>query len=134
MTRDVLDVAGEFTAAVLSADFERDRAITHPDLRVSYNYRRAEFESISRDEAIANIRRLRTAVTEFGYRDVRRTVTESGYLQLHQAYGVTRSGARFHVDVALIADVVDGLITSYREYADSEQLQVVIRELARAEA
>ncbi len=132
-TESLLGLAERFSAAVVAADFDAFRSLTTPGCRVSYNYRITETESISREQAIANIARMRTVVREFGYRDVRRMVTADGFLQLHQVRCLTAGGVLLHVDVALLASVTDGLITTYREFLDSAHVAPVMRELLAAQ-
>jgi ketosteroid isomerase-like protein len=117
-----LDLAERFAQAVLGADFDAFRALTTEDCTVWYNYVGDDALTLTREQAIANIQRMRPLVAKFEYHHVRRVLTEEGYFQMVEAHCRTHSGVEFQVPVCLLATVRGGKIASYREFLDSKHL------------
>lgn len=117
-----LQLAQRFADAVLGGDFDAFRELTTENCTVWYNYVGADEQTLTREEAIANIRGMRPMVAKFEYQNVRRVPTENGYFQMADAHCRTLGGVDFVVPICLLAEVRDGRISGYREFLDTKHL------------
>jgi hypothetical protein len=118
------DVGARFTDAIERADTQLLREILTPGATAWFNYRGPKGGTLSRDEAIDNIVRMRGFVREYRYVEAARTLTEDGYWQKSRVRCVTNGGDVLEIFIALRAVVDQSLkITGYREWLDSAPLK-----------
>jgi len=124
-----LELAAALTETFESGRFEACNDLLAGDCVLERNYERGRPPARTREATIAELARIRAGMLDCSVRDVSRIPTPDGFLQMHQLRCTVRDGVSLHVDVAIMADVRDGRITSLREYADGLHLRPLLRGL-----
>jgi len=125
-TQDVapggLAVADRLFAAIEAGDIEAIHDLYAPDAVIWHNFDDAEQ---SREQ---NVRMLGWAIRNLSgmhYTDVRRSVTDEGFVQQHVLRAVNRAGVEIAVPACLVVTVSGGLITRLDEYLDSRHVDLI---------
>jgi len=117
----VLALADQFFAAIERGDIDAVRDFYAPDAVIWHNHDDVEQ---SRDE---NLRTLAWAVVHIDgmrYEEVRRSVTDTGFVQQHVVRGRNAVGVDVVMPACLVVTVAAGLITRLDEYLDSRHVDV----------
>lgn len=112
-------VADALFAAIESGDIDAVADLYAPDVAVWHNT-----DEVTQDRE-ANLRRLSWVVANLRdrtYTDVRRQVTESGFVQQHVPCATSPSGQEVTVPACLVVEVRDGRIARIDEYLDHAQI------------
>ena len=116
-------VADALFAAIEAGDIDGVRALYAPDVEVWHNT-----DGVVQD-AEANLRTLGWVIDNLrdrSYDDVRRQVTDAGFVQQHVLRVTTATGRRVEVPACLVVAVDDGRITRIDEYLDSAQVAQLV--------
>lgn len=115
-------IADRLFGAIESGDIEALHELYAPDAVIWHNFDDAEQ---SREQ---NVRMLGWAVrhlTGMRYTDVRRSVTDEGFVQQHVLRAVNQAGVEIVVPACLVVTVSGGLITRLDEYLDSRHVDLI---------
>lgn len=113
------DVAQHLFAAIEAGDVETVRSLYAPDVTVWHN-NDGVIQSL--DENLRVLGWMTRHLPGARYTEVRRTVTDSGFVQQHVLVATNRAGRQVAVPACIVADVVDGHITRIDEYLDSAHI------------
>jgi len=125
---DANDVADQLFAAIEAGDIERVRALYAPGVAVWHNHDGA---TQSADDNLRVLGWMTTHLPGTRYTEVRRAVTESGFVQQHVLVATNRAGDMVSVPACIVADVADGRITRLDEYLDSAHVAQLMAKPAR---
>jgi hypothetical protein len=119
-SEDVNLVADRLMEAITSSDEALRVQLLNPDLRVWHSTDKKEMD---REEAAVFIADLYARCSKVVFENVRRVVTERGYLQESVIRGVTRGGVEFSTPVCLVVEMDEqNRALLVREYQDSADL------------
>jgi ketosteroid isomerase-like protein len=113
---DPLEVAERLFAAIEAGDIDAVSALYHPDVEVWHN---TDGLSQSRHANLATLAWVTRNLPGLRYTEIRRSVTEDGFVQRHVLVVTNRAGRRVEVPACIVATVHDGRITRIDEYLDS---------------
>lgn len=110
------DVAEQLFAAIETGDIDAVRSLYAPDIAVWHNN---DGVTQSLDDNLRVLGWVTSHLPGARYTDVRRAMTDSGFVQQHVLLATNRAGREVAVPACIVADVVDGRITRLDEYLDS---------------
>jgi uncharacterized protein len=110
------DVADRLFAAIEAGDLEAVRALYAPDAVVWHNTDGTE-QTV--DENLRVLRWVVDNLSDRGYEDVRRSPTDTGFVQQHVLRCIRPDGVRVAVPACLVVTCDAGRITRLEEYLDS---------------
>ena len=113
-----MSVADDLFAAIEKGDVDAVRSIYAPDAVIWHNFDNVEQTP---DENLRTLTWMTANVGDLRYEDVRRQVTDEGYVQQHTFCGKARNGEVVRAPCCLIVRVKDGRITRLEEYLDPAQ-------------
>jgi ketosteroid isomerase-like protein len=115
-------LAGRFFDAIARGDIDTVRGCYDAAARIWHNVGGVE------QEVEANLRLL-TWITrnikDYRYEDVRRQLTDEGFVQQHVLRGTNRRGAPVEVPACVVARVGEGRITRIDEYIDEKHSETL---------
>lgn len=117
------DVAEQLFAAIEAGDIDAVRSLYATDAAVWHNN---DGITQSVDDNIRVLGWMTKHLPGTRYTDVRRAVTESGFVQQHVLVATNRVGQEVSVPACIVADVVDGRITRLDEYLDSAHVALLM--------
>lgn len=123
-TTSALELAERLFTAVERGDVEALREIYAPDAPIWHN---TDQRVQTVEENLRTIRWIAANVKGFRYEEIRRTVTETGFVEQHLTRGTGPGGAEFNIPACIVCTVVDGRITRLDEYLDSAQVAPLVR-------
>jgi ketosteroid isomerase-like protein len=112
-------LADEFFAAIERADMDALAAMYTPDAVLWHN---SDNREQPHTENTAMLRSLWQGFKTFKYRNVRRQLLESGFVQQHDTELVTLQGERFTMRCCMVVSVRMAKIARIDEYLDSAQM------------
>ncbi len=110
------DVAEQLFAAIEAGDIDAVRSLYAPDVAVWHN---TDGLTQSLDDNLRVLGWMTKHLPGTRYTEVRRAVTDSGFVQQHVLVATNRAGRNVAVPACIVAEVVDGRITRLDEYLDS---------------
>jgi ketosteroid isomerase-like protein len=128
MTPDPPVTAGESTpdavaerlfSAIEAGDIDAVTALYAPDVAVWHNH---DGLVQSLDDNVRVLGWMTRHLPGARYTDVRRSFTDSGFVQQHVLVATNRAGRQVAVPACIVADVADGRITRLDEYLDSAHI------------
>lgn len=124
MTReDTLAIAERLFAAISAGRVDAVRDIYAPNAVIWHNTDGIE-QSV--DDNLRILHWVVRHITNLRYEDVRRHVTETGFVQQHILRGTAPNGALLAIPACLVCTVHEGRITRLDEYLDSGQLTALM--------
>ena len=118
-TRSIDEVADALFGAIEAGDVDTVRALYDPDVEVWHN----TDETIQRrDQNLASLSWMAANLHDRRYEEVRRQLTDDGFVQQHVLRVTTGSGRRVSMPGCLVVAVRDGHITRIDEYLDSAHI------------
>ena len=118
---DMNDLGDRLVAAIAAGDVDGVRAIYAPDATIWHNFDQRD-QTV--DENLATLADLHRRASDLQYTEIRRIVTEDGFVQQHVLTGVARGGA-LAMPAMIRFFVRDGRITRLEEYLDTRQAMVL---------
>jgi ketosteroid isomerase-like protein len=118
-SRAMLELCERFFAAAAAGDVEAVRGIYAPDAVIWHNNDGRE-QTVEQNLGV--LAWATSRIEGFRYEDVRRTVTDSGFIEQHVLRGRAPNGVELRVPACLVCTVVDGRIARVDEYFDSAQI------------
>jgi ketosteroid isomerase-like protein len=112
-------VAERLFSAIEAGDIDAVRALYAPDVAVWHNH---DGLVQSLDDNVRVLGWMTRHLPGARYTDVRRSLTESGFVQQHVLVATNRAGREVAVPACIVADVADGRITRLDEYLDSAHI------------
>lgn len=103
-------------AAIEAGDIEAVRALYSPDVTVWHNH---DGLAQSIDDNLRVLGWMAKHLPGARYTHVRRSATDTGFVQQHILVATNRNGREVAVPACIVADVNDGRITRLDEYLDS---------------
>lgn len=113
-----MEIADRLFAAIEAGDIEAVRSLYAPDAVIWHNNDGAEQ---SPEQNLAVLQWVVDNLAERAYEDVRRQVTEDGFVQQH-VLRFTKNGERREIPACLVVRCADGHITRIDEYLDSAHI------------
>ncbi len=110
------DVAEQLFAAIENGDVGTVRDLYSPDAVIWHN---TDGREQSADQNLATLMWVVENLAERRYEDVRRSVTDRGFVQQHMMRWTKVDGTRAELPACIVATCADGLITRIDEYLDS---------------
>ncbi len=110
------DVAEQLFAAIENGDVGTVRDLYSPDAVIWHN---TDGREQSADQNLATLMWVVENLAERRYEDVRRSVTDRGFVQQHMMRWTKADGTRAELPACIVATCADGLITRIDEYLDS---------------
>jgi ketosteroid isomerase-like protein len=110
------DVAEQLFAAIENGDVGTVRDLYSPDAVIWHN---TDSREQSADQNLATLMWVVENLAERRYEDVRRSVTDRGFVQQHMMRWTKADGTRAELPACIVATCADGLITRIDEYLDS---------------
>lgn len=110
------DVAEQLFAAIENGDVGTVRDLYSPDVVIWHN---TDGREQSADQNLATLMWVVENLAERRYEDVRRSVTDRGFVQQHMMRWTKADGTRAELPACIVATCADGLITRIDEYLDS---------------
>lgn len=121
-------VAERLFAAIEAGDIEAVRALYSPHVTVWHNH---DGLTQSLDENLRVLGWMSKHLPGARYTEVRRSATDSGFVQQHVLVATNRNGREIAVPACIVADVADGRITRLDEYLDSAHVALLLEASAR---
>lgn len=112
---DALSVADRFFRAVETGDLDAVQAIYAPDAGIWHN---TDNLVQTPAENLRTLKWITRTLRDRRYEVSRRVATPTGFAQEHVMRATLPDGTPFAMPAAIFADVVDGRITTLREYLD----------------
>jgi ketosteroid isomerase-like protein len=109
-------VAERLFSAIEAGDIDTVRALYAPDVAVWHNH---DGRVQSLDDNLRVLGWMTRHLPGARYTDVRRSFTDSGFVQQHVLVATNRAGRQVAVPACIVADVAGGRITRLDEYLDS---------------
>ncbi len=110
------DVAEQLFAAIENGDVGAVRDLYSPDAVIWHNTDGCEQ---SADQNLATLTWVVENLAERCYENVRRSVTDRGFVQQHMMRWTRADGTRAEFPACIVATCANGLITRIDEYLDS---------------
>ncbi len=110
------DVADKLFSAIEAGDVDAVRSLYAPDVAVWHNN---DGLTQTLDDNLRVLGWMTKHLPGARYTEIRRAMTESGFVQQHILVATNRAGQQVAVPACIVADVVDGRITRLDEYLDS---------------
>ncbi len=110
------DVAEQLFAAIENGDVGTVRGLYSQDAVIWHN---TDGREQSADQNLATLTWVVENLAERRYEDVRRSVTDRGFVQQHMMRWTKADGTRAELPACIVATCADGLITRIDEYLDS---------------
>ena len=117
------DVADRLFAAIEAGDLEAVRSLYAPDAVIWHNTDGSE-QTV--DENLRVLRWVVGHLADRRYEDVRRSPTQTGFVQQHVLRGTRPDGRRVEVPACLVVSCDAGRITRLEEYLDSAHVARLI--------
>lgn len=118
---DMHDLGDRLVAAIAAGDVDAVRAIYAPDATIWHNFDQRD-QTV--DENLATLADLHRRATNLRYTEIRRMLTEDGFVQQHVLTGAACGGA-LAMPAMIRFFVRDGRITRLEEYLDTRQAMVL---------
>jgi uncharacterized protein len=120
---DVLWVAERLFRAIESGDIATVHALYAPDVEIRVNVWHGRVNEVqTRDENVAVLRWVVANLRELRYDEIRRSATDTGFVQQHVLRAIGPAGQRVEVPVCIVCSCADGHITRLDEYMDSAHI------------
>lgn len=119
---DTNALAGRFFDAIARGDVDAIRGCYDPAARVWHNVGGVE------QDVDANLRLLSWIarnIRDYRYEEVRRQMTDEGFVQQHVLRATNRRGAPVEVPACVVARVSAGRITRIDEYVDEKHTEAL---------
>lgn len=113
-TMSSISVARTFFDAIQAGDLATARGLCADGFKLTQN----GGTPMDADALIAFTRAVLAKVPDFRYEECVRTETTTGFVEEHRVRGTMPDGTPLDLAACVIADVVDGRVTSAREYLD----------------
>jgi|SRR5690625_467308 len=115
-------IAEDLIHAVTTGDMDLARELYAPDAVLWQN---TTAKTVDVERALRTIAWLGKTIQNLAYEDVRRTLTDDGFVQQHRMVGQTPSGKDLVAYACMVATVRDGKLVEVREYMDSRAFDVL---------
>jgi ketosteroid isomerase-like protein len=115
------DLGDRLVAAIAAGDESAVRAIYSPDATIWHNFDQRD-QTV--EENLATLSDLHRRASNLRYTEIRRTVTDDGFVQQHVLTGDARGGA-LSMPAMIRFYVTDGRIVRLEEYLDTRQAMVL---------
>jgi ketosteroid isomerase-like protein len=122
------DVAERLFSAIEAGDIDAVRSIYAPDVAIWHNH---DGVVQTLDENLRTLAWMTKHLPGTRYSDVRRSTTDSGFVQQHVLVATNRAGRDVAVPACIVAEVVGGRITRLDEYLDSAHVAALMEAPAR---
>lgn len=120
---DALDVAERLFTAIEGGDIDTVDALYAPDAEVWHNIWHGRNGAVqTREENLSVLRWVVTNLKDLRYDDIRRSATDTGFVQQHVLRAVGPAGRPVEMPVCMVCTCLDGRITRIDEYLDSAHL------------
>ena len=114
-------LADRFFAAIEAADLATVRDLYVPDAVIWHNYDGIEQ---TRDESVRTLAWAARHIDRLHYDEVRRSVTDTGFVQQHVVRGRNAVGVDVAMPACIVVTVAGGLIARLEEYLDSRHVEI----------
>ena len=121
------ELARALFAALAEGDANTVRDLCTKDMRASQNHG----PPMTVDSLLAFTQAVHRVVDDFRYENARRSATETGFVEEHSVRGTLPDGSELKLAACVVADVVDGRISSLREYVDGAAAAGLLKALAQ---
>jgi uncharacterized protein len=119
---DGLSVAERLFTAIQSGDIDTVDALYAPDAQVWHNIWHGRRAAQTREENLGVLRWVVENLKDLRYDDIRRSATDTGFVQQHLLRAVRPDGEPIEVPACIVGTCSDGQIIRIDEYVDSAQL------------
>lgn len=116
------DVAEAVNKAISERSIEGLARVYSEDFKIWHNF---DNKTQDRAENLAFLTQIFASFTSLGYVDIRRELTESGYVQQHVLVGIVNDGRKLEMPCCHISQVHDGKLRRVDEYFDPAPLYVL---------
>jgi len=120
---DPIDLADRFFAAIEAGDIATVREIYAPDAEIWHN---TDGLVQGPDDNVRTLGWIAANLRHVRYTDVKRSVTDDGFVQQHVLVATNRAGNRIEVPACIVATIVDDRITRLDEYLDSASVGAIM--------
>ena len=120
---DALDLAERLFAAIEAGDIDAVRGLYAPDAEIWHN---TDGLAQGPDDNARTLAWVTTNLGDVRYTDVRRSATDTGFVQQHVLVATNRAGQRVAVPACIVAIVRDGRIIRLDEYLDSAAVAQIL--------
>lgn len=112
-------IAERLFAAIEAGDIDAVRSLYAPDVAVWHNH---DGLVQGLDDNLRVLGWMSKHVPGARYTDVRRSSTDTGFVQQHVLVATNRAGREVAVPACIVAEIADGRITRLDEYLDSAHI------------
>jgi ketosteroid isomerase-like protein len=125
---DALSVADRLFRAIEAGDIATVHELYAPDVEIRVNVWHGRANEVqTREQNVAVLQWVVTNLRDLRYDEIRRSATDTGFVQQHVFRAVSPSGQQLEVPVCMVGTCVDGHITRLDEYMDSAHIADLIR-------
>jgi len=117
-----LDIADRLFTAIEAGRVDLVRELYAADAVIWHNHDGVEQ---SAEENLRTLSWIVDNLTGVRYTQIRRSVTDTGFVQQHVLHATNRAGAQIEVPACMVVRVEDGQITRLEEYLDSRHVDLV---------
>jgi ketosteroid isomerase-like protein len=117
-----LEVAKQLFAAIEAGRVDIVRDLYATDAVIWHSH---DDVQQTRDENLALLSWVVTNLGDVRYEQIRRSATDSGFVQQHVLRATNRAGVRIEIPACMVCAVSDGRITRVDEYLDSRHVALV---------
>jgi uncharacterized protein len=122
------EVAERLFSAIEAGDIDAVRSLYAPDVAIWHNHDEV-VQTV--DENLRTLGWMTKHLPGARYTHVRRSATDSGFVQQHVLVARNRAGRDIEVPACIVAEVVEGRITRLDEYLDSAHVAALMEAPAR---
>ncbi len=115
------EIADRFFAAIEAGDVDALREIYAPDATIWHNYDDIDQPVV---DNLKTLTMLHSLMPDMRYTEVRRTITDDGFVQQHVLLGTAPGGA-LRMAAMLRVDIDNGHVQRIEEYLDPAQARVL---------
>jgi uncharacterized protein len=124
---DALATAERLFTAIERGDIDTVADLYAPDAEVWHNIWHGGARAVqTREENLRVLRWVVGNLQDLRYDEIRRSATDTGFVQQHTLRAVAPSGERVEVPVCMVVTCTDGQITRIEEYLDSVHIAALV--------
>lgn len=109
------EIAEKWSSLLPNKDAEIISEIYHEDAETWHNYDR---KNMSMEEISELVQVIFRSFENIGFTNIKRSITETGFVQQHDIVGTHVNGATLNVAACVVVTINDGKISRLEEYID----------------
>jgi ketosteroid isomerase-like protein len=118
-----LDLAERLFKAIEAGDIDAVRDIYAPNAEIWHN---TDDVAQSPADNLRTLSWITRNLQDVAYTQIRRSATDTGFVQQHVLVATNRAGQRVEVPACIVTTIVDGHITRLDEYMDSAVVERIM--------